>query len=793
MNLDANHKQLNAGEEALAAGDYESAIAQFQSICQNSNDQALIIAAKKGLVSAYRQGGETDQAVKLCQEMEQTGELADQVWATQQLSEINTTETLSTVTGFVVDNSSSSSPPQSTASKPIKEETPLPAENQPAKSSPTPQKKTPQQQQKRKPKAKPKPIPKFSQPSIKREWRNAPGVKNWQPLAIKFHFHLWLRIVISLIAFFWLFKESTTIFMSLTNDGLVSLPYFRPFQPFYGDPTVALLGFILLVFIISPWLLDGILSFFYQRQKLSLSQLLTRCPETGKLLRSYCRRHNVPFPRLGILPMLAPIIFSYGHFPKNSRIIISEGLLSQLSDEEIATLLAGELGMSRYGLFPILSGAIALLQIPYTLYSQIANWGETFHQKLPKKVRLIPNWIWRDIPPLIRNSSAIIANVFYLVYRLWELPLNWILQAQHFYRDRLAVALTGNPNAKVRALIKITFGMTHAVEVEKQTPYCLESFNSLLPIGYRQGLFLGSLCEHLPLETILNQEFSQSYRHYLNSLNSHPPISDRAFNLLQFATKYQLPLELDITPPPASSLSWSDRIKKTLSAYQVFPLLQKSLYLGIILGGMLRFILWGMGILSAELDILYLDWLAEAETILNASILFTFSLSLIIGINHYFPNLKLSHDNNNPNLAQWLTTMNHPQEVASLRIQGQLLGRTGISNWLGQDLILKTETGMIPLHFSSRIGIIGNTLPHFSRPNQFVQKPVIVSGWLRRGVIPWLDVERITSERLRLPKRKAPALTVDENRQSLPAHYPIWLTMIAIGAAIWGAQLILKA
>jgi hypothetical protein len=137
--------------------------------------------------------------------------------------------------------------------------------------------------------------------------------------------------------------------------------------------------------------------------------------------------------------------------------------------------------------------------------------------------------------------------------------------------------------------------------------------------------------------------------------------------------------------------------------------------------------------------------------------------------------------------------MNHPQEVASLRIQGQLLGRTGISNWLGQDLILKTETGMIPLHFSSRIGIIGNTLPHFSRPNQFVQKPVIISGWLRRGVIPWLDVERITSERLRLPKRKAPALTVDENCQSLPAHYPIWLTMIAIGAAIWGAQLILKA
>ncbi|QDZ41128.1 hypothetical protein FRE64_14970 [Euhalothece natronophila Z-M001] len=780
MNVNNNDFNcLNLAQKALAAREYESAIAQFEQICQNSHDQTLISTAKKGLVSAYIKSGKAEKAIQLCEEIQQTGDISNQVWARRQLKELKTAERLSETTGFVVDTAPPDvSPPPVKKRQSFKKETPPETPKKKPISSPKTEKKTAKKKQEKKNKAKPKPLKELSKPSIKREWRDAPSAENWQPLSIKFQFRFWLRIAISIVAFFWLFRASIEIFMGLTNDLLVSLPDIRPFQPFYRDPTITLIIFLVIVCIISPWWLDGVMSILYQRRKLSLSEFLTRCPDSGKILRNYCRQHKIPFPYLGLLHITSPVIFSYGHLPKNTRIIVSEGLLSQLEDEEIATLLAGELAMSRYGLFPILSSAIAFLQIPYSLYYQIAYWGEKSYQKIPKRSpRFIPNWIWRDIPPLIRNSGAIISNFFYLAYRLWQLPLNWIFQAQHFYRDQFSVSLTGNPNAKVRALIKLTFGMTHGIEVEKQTPYFLESFNPLFPIGYRQGLSLGSLSEHIALETILNWELSQPYRHYLNSFHSHPPISDRAFNLLQFATKYQLPLELEITNPHPSSRSWIDQIKTLISAYRVFPLLQKSVYLGIILGVILRLIFWGMGIISEQLDFFYLSWLTEAETILNGSILFAFSLSLLIGINHYFPNLKLSKENNNPNLSQWLTQMTHPQEVASLRIEGQLLGRSGISNWLGQDLILKTKRGIIPLHFSSRLGIIGNTLPNFSRPNQFIQKPVIVSGWLRRGVIPWLDVERITYNQ----------------RHSIQAHYPIWVTMIAVGAAIWGAQLILQA
>jgi len=234
-------------------------------------------------------------------------------------------------------------------------------------------------------------------------------------------------------------------------------------------------------------------------------------------------------------------------------------------------------------------------------------------------------------------------------------------------------------------------------------------------------------------------------------------------------------LELDAPPPPEKDVG--KRFQKLIQAYRRLPLFQASLYLGITLGILLRLTLWAIGIISEQLDIFALSWLEDEESSLMACILFIFGLSLLIGINHYFPDLKISSANNNPSLPQWLTTIHHPQQVYSLRIKGQLLGRSGVSNWLGQDLILKTETGTIFLYVSSRLGMIGNLLPNFPRPNEFIEQPVIVSGWLRRGIIPWIDVERITNHK----------------RQSLRAGYPIWLTLLALGAALWATQIIFEA
>ncbi|PNW36409.1 UNVERIFIED_CONTAM: hypothetical protein BEN50_16665 [Euhalothece sp. KZN 001] len=772
MDLNSEENHLTLGESALQQGDYDGAIERLKKVCQNTKDPKVFSSAQRSLITAYQKSGKIEAAINQCKQLQKLGEVEDQIWATTQLNELNKSQNPLNLTGFVADTPPAS-PPQKTKTDSLPTQKQEPVSKTPSQ---TPIKK-PKPKQKKQIKATPKPEVKKQQytlPPDAIEWKNAPGAKKWQPLKKPSLSLLWRRIVISLIAFFFLFDASIQLFMKVTNDLLVALPHFRPIQLFYRDPTIALIIFIIIVFSCSPFLLNFILKRFYKCQPLPIYKLNTRCPIAAKLAQRYCNQYSIPLPTFGIIPTNAPLIFSYGQSPKNARIILSEGLLIQLTDEEVATLLAGEIGMIRYLPFLIFSGSIALLQIPYTFYFQLTHWGEMLYQNLPKQPpRFIPKILWRDIPPLVRNSSAYVGQLFYLAYRLWKLPLNLLFQAQHFDRDYLSVSLTGNPNAKVRGLLKIIQGMNHSIETEKQTSYILESFSPLFPVAYSQGLHLGSLFSHLSLEKSLSWESSQTDRQPLNWFNIHPLVSDRVANLLQWAKQYKLTLELDISSPtpPRKSLG------RLLRAYRKFPLLQRSLYTGIILGFLLRFAFWGIGIISNQLDIMTLSWFAEAESFLTACILFIFSLSLIVSINHYFPNIKVSNTNNNPSLAQWLTTINHPQEVYPIRIKGTLLGRKGISNWLGQDLILKTETGTIFLHVSSRLGWVGNVIPNFPRPNEFIEQPVIVSGWLRRGVIPWLDVERITNDQ----------------RQSLRAGYPVWLTLLAIIAAVWGTQLILNA
>jgi len=736
MNASSAENSFKVGEQFLEEGNYHGAIAQFEKVYELTTDSALLSSAQRSLILAYEKYGDMEAAIRWCQQLEKEGHLPDQVWATQQLNRFNQLQNLSNVTGFVTDTPTESSPPPET----------------------------------------PNPNPPLSSQK-EMSWQNAPKAETWKPLKELSLNPLWRRVFLSLIAFFCLFDASINLFMEVTNTLLVDLPYFDPIQLFYRDPTWTLTIATIIIFLVSPWLVAACLKVFYQCRLFRLYKLTTGYPESSQFLQNYCRQQKIPIPELGILPSDAPLIFSYRKFPDQAKIIFSEGLLNRVSDEELKTLLAGEIAVSRYLPSLFFTGAIALLQIPYLLYFQISVWGERFYQWLPQRSpRFIPRWVWRDIPPFVRHSAAMTSNFFYLAYSLWKLPLNWLFQIQHSYRDYLSVSLTGNPNAKVRAIIKIAVGMKEEIETQKETSFVMESFNPLFPVSYRQGVHFGTLSQYFSLEKILNWEGSQELRHHLNWFHSHPLLSDRAWNLLKFAKAYKLPVELDIDPPTPPENDLGKRFQKLLRAYGAFPLFQRSVYMGITLGILFRLILWIIGMISSQLEIFALAWFADARTFLTACILLIFSLSIIIGTNHYFPNLKIANANNNPPLFQWLTTINHSQEVYSLRINGELFGRSGVSNWLGQDLILKTETGTIFLHTTSRLGIIGNLLPKFPRPNEFIQQPVIVSGWLRRGIIPWLDVERLTNNK----------------RQSIRAGYPIWLTILAMGAAIWATQMVLK-
>lgn len=573
------------------------------------------------------------------------------------------------------------------------------------------------------------------------DWHQAGRARRWQPLGTVNLIPFWLLQIGTATLLFWVMCELFKFAMAFTNNLLVKLPYLEPFQLFYKDPTQSILLTLLLLLSLSPWLLDGLLRLFYGSQPLSIDMLSTHSPEAMRVLQRYCRQRRWSLPKLGILPIAAPVALTYGHLPRTARIVVSQGLLQQLADDEIATIYAGCLGHIAHWDFVVMSLVILVTQLPYTVYWQVSQWGD------------------RISNPIVKSGAAAIATVAYGVWWLLSRTALWLSQLRTYYSDRLAAEITGNPNGLSRALLKIAIGIASDVQQQGHTSWLLESLNLLAPVGHQQAISLGSLHSRTQLEQVLAWDCLNPYRYWLTINNTHSLIGDRIQRLAQLARHWHLETELNlVNTQPVEA-------RRRLFFLQVAPFF--GIPLSFAFGG-LYWLLWQIGFM---LEFWQLKWIYDDWSFIPGCLTVGFSIGTLVRLNSFFPDIKPSTVQTDTLLANLAAL---PIDSQPIRLQGKLLGRRGISNWLGQDLLLHSPSGLVKLHHQSWLGPIGNLLPRPSpRPSKLVGQHIIATGWFRRGATPWIDIH-----------------TLRQNSTISCSGHPVWSTLLASGAAIWGAYII---
>ena len=816
---------LDAGLRALQQGNYSIAIAYLEGVRETELDDSLVTLASKELVTAYQRSGDSQKAITLCQELTQHPDPEVRGWATTTLANLTTdhatppiSPSASGSTGFVpLESTTPNSPSSDPTGFVVFDQTPskpkMPPPGTPSKgklrsgSSTKPlisNTKTQSGQRSTPPTTPSTNTPKddiaaltettqtnsearlegssrlpasYSPPSTpdpslftpRPRWRNSGRAQNWSPLKPIKLIRLWLIQLATAIALFWLLHFLVSSAMQITNNILVQLPLLGPIQLFYRDPTPAIGVFLVILLIVSPWLIDWLLKRFHGLESLPLTRLTSDFPEAAQTVQRFCRKRRISLPTLGLLPTDTPVALTYGNLPQTARIVVSRGLLEQLADDELATIFVGQLGHIVDWDFVLMSLGVIILQIPYTIYWQVAHWGEQLPNKLPS---------YRPILPLLRGILGVIASVSYGICWLLRLPLLWLSRTRVYYSDRLAVETTGNPNGMTRALLKIALGITEDIQTLGKTNGLLESFDLLLPVGYQQAITVGSCSSQAPFERILSWDCTNFYRDWLIITASHPLLGERLAMLARYAQFWKLDTELDLPPLTPPLRSNAARLSKFGNSHKALPLLYSALLYGLIFGLVLRGIFWLIGQIGDYLNIWQLIWMHNATPFLNACILVAFSLCLFLWINPYFPDIKPSTVQAEPNLGDlFANPTSLPRDSQPVQITGKLLGREGLLNWLGQDLILQTSTGLVKLHFFSFLGPFGNLLPMSPRPSYLVDQQVTISGWFRRGVTPWIDIETLRSQGGRTAR----------------ANYPIWITVLAFAAAVWGAYLIWQA
>ena len=837
----ASNPSLQAGKAALEKGDYIQAIALLQAICNTELDENLVAEAQKLLVLA-QEGAEKQTNLTGFSPLGETIDAASNLESTDTgFTPLDNSHQLSNkvpIKGFSANQSSSlgkssDKTGKSAANPRVSGSNKITNSSKGSDSSPPSSNSTSLEPVALVPV--PQRLPSLFADDLPVPWRNANRAKNWTPLrgiklkkswllelaiALGFYFivnfvlgrfffvreltnialffafyqvlgRFWMVQIGTGIAFFWLLRGVLTTGMATVNMVLANLAIIRlrPIQLFYADPTYFLLGLIVIIAATSPWLWDFLLQKCYNVKTLSVNQLSAKSPEALKLLRAFSQKKKFPLPTLKILPTNSPVAFTYGHLPQTMRIVVSQGLLDTLTPEEIATIYAGEVGHIINGDYALLSLAVLILQIPYTFYWQGAYWGERLaelsYQKLPSYRQFLPT--------LVTWVSAIAANLSYSIFWLLRLPLLWNCRLKTYYSDRYGTSITGNPNAITRSILKIAISTAHEVQRQGQTSFLLEALDLLTPLGYQQALLLGGSYRQLTNSTdplanftsLLKWDCLNPCRQWLIWGYGHPLTGDRLIVLNRYAKHWKLNTELDLpTTGPTkkaknSQFTWRI-IPEFITYTQGLPLLQRAAIYGVVVGLILRLLLWIVGAIGYQFYLIEIVWLFKnANPFHLGCLLIASGVAIFLLINGYFPDIKPNIAKTELHLGTLLTDIKAvPSQTKTARMTGQLIGRRGISNWLGQDLWLQTAQGLIKLNFLSALGAGGNLfLNKKPRPSDLVNRQVTVLGWWRRGVTPWIDVETMRS-----PGTKATY-----------GGYPLWATLLGIGSVLWGSYIIWQA
>jgi Zn-dependent protease with chaperone function len=737
---------LDAGLAALKRQEYGTAITHLESLFRTPAERTVQLKAKMGLVMAYEKSGNVQEAIALCQTLGNSSHLQTRRWAAKALAEIaqrhpeaaalaQSIEVMPPTPRSAVEDDLAAGLTRAPNSRPPRSPSrPAPVNVQPLETA----------------------IASVHTAQI--DWRLAGRAQKWSPLPIVDRAGLWALGLGTAIALFALLRGLLLLAFWVFNHTIarITFPIDLRYYGIYRDPAAMVLLGLLGLAIALPWLMTALLRWTYQMQPLAIETLEQASPEAARVLKRIFGQQQRPLPKLALLPTDAPLLLTYGSLPRLSHLVVSRGLLAQLQDDEIAALVAGEIGHLQHWTSGVMSLVVLVGLLPHLTYRALGQWGDSHRDRSANRQR----------NGILRSFAMAVSLLCYGIFWLCRAVGLWFSRRRLFYSDRTSANLTGNPNGLSRALLKCSLGLSQAVAQQRHTSPLLESLELLMPVGIKSALTLGSLYAQHPSPNLFQWDCQNPYRHWLSVSNAHPPLGDRLQHLSRYAQHWRLFSELDLPPAAKTHLSWKER--RPL-------LLQASPYLGLSIGLAIALALWLIGGIATQFNWRGLSWMWGDRTLLLGCGLLGFSFGTFIRINPFFRDIPRTA----PVDLSLVDLMRSPDLIPlpgqPLRLRGTLLGQRGICALPSQDLLLQCETGLIRLHHTPRLGPVGSLLSANRHPSGLIGRPVTVTGWFRRGATPWIDIETI------------------QTTQGAVCHseHPLWSTIVAIAAALWGGYVIL--
>lgn len=174
-------------------------------------------------------------------------------------------------------------------------------------------------------------------------------------------------------------------------------------------------------------------------------------PWLESTVKELADKSGLPMPKLAIVPNPTPNAFTYGRSSSSATLAVHEGLLRNLSEDEVRGVIAHELGHVKHKDYIVMTVLAALPMIAY-IVAQVAFRAGLF-SGTARRGKNDGN------PGLVLIAVGAISFIVYIVSFLAVMRLSRL--REHF-ADSYSAYLTKNPRSLESALTKITYGLSLA-------------------------------------------------------------------------------------------------------------------------------------------------------------------------------------------------------------------------------------------------------------------------------------------------------------------------------------------
>ena len=465
-----------------------------------------------------------------------------------------------------------------------------------------------------------------------------------------------------------------------------------------GQPVIIgiLISAIILViqFLISPFMTDLSMKWFYK------AKFNYEVPEyLKKFIEEVCKDNNMKYPRIGYIDDGAPNAFTYGHTKNDARVVLTRGIFELLTEEEVKTVVAHELGHASH--YDMLFMTVAQL-VPLVLYG------------------IYEVCLRSDKDSNNNNNSsytALIGVIAYILYIISNYIVLWLSRTREYYADSFSIEATKNPNALASALVKVGYGLSTATTNAKHSA---AKSNAL-------GIFDSKTSKSLVVTT-MEEDGSISKSHIKNAMkweqwniwakwyelnSTHPLISKRLLAISERSKEYKQDPYIVFDLKKEESYVDDFLIEVLISFLPTLAII-----VGVILGVVGFAAAWNMGL------------------IIGGTLLVTLLFSLIKFFKRY------SKKEMKETTVQDLLGEVKVSHITSIpcSLTGTVIGRGNPGCIFNEDFVIKDKTGIIFLDYNQPLFIINKIFALF-KSQEYFDKEIKITGWYRRSPVPYVELK----------------------------------------------------